>query len=577
VSLAPRPAVADLRPEELVLLVNRNEPAGLELAHLYARLRHVPDDRILQLDLPTGDEIPSKDYARVVVPAVRAFLHEKGLERQARCLVPFYGVPLKITGRTNTPAEAAELVNVRTLIDQLPDRIRPAVEAVEALAKRLDPTFVPKTAAKLDDLDQRWVAAGRDIVTQLQTIPDPVHRKELTGEFFLAAAPLEGGGAKLQAAQAALELHPDRARTDGPALQADLAAYQRAVAEAGACEQSQEDALARARLRKIVEDHFGLLKYAQMLRGQADYLDERHGGQAFDSELALVEWLVHQHNFPGGSPYAGDSAAPRQRWFTNPLNYAWAFVPRAPQPPTLMVTRLDAPTPDLVREMIATSVRVEQAGLHGKIVIDSLGAKPNMDPDGKPGYGPYDHMMRDLHDMLANKPGVDMVFDAKPEVLPAHSVSDVALYCGWYSVGEYVPACAFTPGAVAMHIASYAMTTLHGPLTGGEWAGDMLKDGAAATVGPVAEPFLFAFPRPDEFYPLLLTGKLTLAEVYWRTEAVASWQMCCVGDPLYNPYKADPVLTVADLPLRLRGIFSPGTIVTTAPASGVKGTPPAGR
>ncbi len=571
-----RSARADLRADELVLIVNRNEPAGVELAKFYARVRHVPDGRILSLDLPTTDDLPAHQYAREVVPAVRAFLHDRGLERQVRCLVPFYGVPLRIAGRQNTPAEAAEFTAAGAALAKLPERVRPAVEAVEAMARRLDPKFSPAAGQSLDELEQRWGAAAKAITAGLQTITAVVPRGDATRDFLLAAAPLEGDALRIQAGKVSLEVHPDRQATDGPPLVAAATAYQRAAAEVAGCAATPDDALARARLRTIFVANFGLLKYARLLRDQLDYLDERHGGQAFDSELALVEWPVHAHNYPGGSPYAAPTTTQGQRWFGNPLNYVHALAPHGTQAATLMVVRLDAATPDVVRDMIATSVRVEEAGLHGKIVIDSLGARPGQDPDGHPGFGPYEAMMRNLRDQLTGRPGVDLVFDSKPAVLPAHSVSDVALYCGWYSLGEYVPACAFANGAVAMHISSFAMVRVHSPQSN-DWASHMLSDGAAATIGPVAEPYLFAFPHPDEFYPLLLTGRLTLAEVYWRTEAVASWQMACVGDPLYTPYKVDPVLQVSDLPARLRGLFGPLAVVSTEPAPAVKGSPPAGR
>jgi len=72
-------------------------------------------------------------------------------------------------------------------------------------------------------------------------------------------------------------------------------------------------------------------------------------------------------------------------------------------------------------------------------------------------------------------------------------------------------------------------------------------------LGAVAEPYLHAFPRPDDFIPLLLTGKLTLAEVYWRTTPLTSWKISMVGDPLYTPFKNAPALRVEDLPEALRG------------------------
>ena len=65
------------------------------------------------------------------------------------------------------------------------------------------------------------------------------------------------------------------------------------------------------------------------------------------------------------------------------------------------------------------------------------------------------------------------------------------------------------------------------------------------------EPYLNAFPT-DEFFPLLFTGKLTLAEVYWKTNPLVSWQIAMIGDPLYNPYKTHPALTPDALPVPLQ-------------------------
>jgi hypothetical protein len=69
-----------------------------------------------------------------------------------------------------------------------------------------------------------------------------------------------------------------------------------------------------------------------------------------------------------------------------------------------------------------------------------------------------------------------------------------------------------------------------------------LNDGIASTLGAVAEPYLSSMPSPDEFFPLLLTGKLTLAEVYWKTTPMTSWMVSFIGDPLYVPFKVNPQL-----------------------------------
>ena len=70
----------------------------------------------------------------------------------------------------------------------------------------------------------------------------------------------------------------------------------------------------------------------------------------------------------------------------------------------------------------------------------------------------------------------------------------------------------------------------------------LLIDGAAATIGPVGEPYTIGFPKPEEFYGFLVTGEYTLVESYARSQLFTSWMMVLVGDPLYNPYAKTPKL-----------------------------------
>jgi hypothetical protein len=179
---------------------------------------------------------------------------------------------------------------------------------------------------------------------------------------------------------------------------------------------------------------------------------------------------------------------------------------------------------------------------------------PASPPDA---YAVYDQYIRNFAELVRTRTKLQLTLDNKPDVLPPNSAGDVAIYIGWYSVGHYIPSCKLNSGAVGYHIASFEMSSLHQANPG--WCYGLLKDGIATTLGPVAEPYLGSFPRPDDFFPLLLTGKLTLAEVYWRTAPMSSWQICLVGDPLYTPYKKNPALSVDDLPARLRGALNPTT------------------
>jgi len=202
--------------------------------------------------------------------------------------------------------------------------------------------------------------------------------------------------------------------------------------------------------------------------------------------------------------------------------------------------------------LISSSAAVERTGLQGQFAIDARGMLPK-DP-----YGLYDQSLRNLATIVRLHTKLKVTLDDRDEVFAPHSVGNVALYCGWYSLRHYVPGCSFNRGAVGFHVASFELLSLHTPGESG-WVRGLLTDGVVATLGPVAEPYLESFPEPDEFFPLLLTGKLTLAEVYWRTTPMTSWMQDCIGDPLYRPYAVNPALAVEDLPAGLRGCVGAGT------------------
>jgi hypothetical protein len=87
------------------------------------------------------------------------------------------------------------------------------------------------------------------------------------------------------------------------------------------------------------------------------------------------------------------------------------------------------------------------------------------------------------------------------------------------------------------------------------WVRGLLMNGVGTTLGAVSEPYLQSFPPADEFFPLMLTGKVKLADAYWHTTPMASWMQCLIGDPLYNPFLHNPQLSLADLPENLtRGL-----------------------
>ena len=245
-----------------------------------------------------------------------------------------------------------------------------------------------------------------------------------------------------------------------------------------------------------------------------------------DSELMLLWWPEY----------------PLDRWVPNPLNWRFPSDRRAVLPRVLITARLDGPTPAIAKRLVDDALTAEATGLQGKAYIDARGIRydAKTPTDGGTGYAGYDESFREAAGLLkAGK--VAVVLDDEDPLFAPGSCPDAALYGGWYALTRYTPCCKFVPGAVAWHLASGEAASLRNPDTK-QWCVNLLKDGAAVTMGPVAEPYTVGFPKPAEFFGFLATGHYTVAECYARTALLTSWMTVFVGDPLYNPYAKAPKL-----------------------------------
>jgi uncharacterized protein (TIGR03790 family) len=534
-------AVAELTPNDIVLVVNTKLPASRALAEAYARLRHIPDGRIVGIEIASWgvsnppEEIPFDAYEPIIAKPVRDFLVKSGLGNTAKCLVTFYGVPLRIGRRQLTSAEQDELASLKQQLDQDRQSIAAQIAAVEKQASDLDPTFKPQTGTDMPILTARFQAAITSAFRSASSIKDASARQTTLSKLTASMDQLLGKSRSMeilaQPAVSNLLAHPPTP-ADVTAAKESLLKADRDMGQAFGY---QGDPAGRKQVLELSRSSMGSLGAASILSSQIDTFRVDESESAVDSELALLWW----HGYP------------RFRWLSNPLHWR-ALAKHVNAPPTLMVTRIDAPSEMLARNLIKTSFDIEQKGLTGQIVLDARG-KPSTDP-----YGQYDQTIRNLNQLLHDRTSLPVTFDDQESLIPARSVKDpIALYCGWYSLRNYVPPGPFAPGAVGFHIASLELVSLHARSERG-WVHGLVTDGVCATVGPVAEPYLQSFPGADEFFPLLLTGKLTMAEVYWRTTPMVSWMQSCVADPLYTPFKTNPVLKVEDLPKPVRVIFEQG-------------------
>lgn len=537
------PAAA-LEPDEILLVVNRNVPESSKLAEFYRTARSIPDIRTIALDLPRTEQMGFGLYERQAVFPIRQFLRKNNLQNKIKCVVTFFGVPLRLAPKTATPDEIAETAQLQAEYLKRIALLRQTVADTEAKAASYDTQFKPGQSDDLPALAARAQAALETIAKSVpSTNPQSANQRLLT--LAQAVRQLRG-----RAGLVAMIPGPDNGAVPGEddsITWKDLRNRSAQTAtEMTLLQDRLFDPAVRTRLRNIVTDTFGLLEITRLLQVLSEYLAPGTTPTAFDSELALLWWDSH----------------PRNGAQLNRLHYR---LPQGPGlPPTLMVMRLDAPQSGQVREIILSSLKAEQDGLKGKIVLDSRGIRARPDNLQLGGYAWYDQSIRNLAELLRTKTRLPLLIDESPQVLQPGSATDVALYCGWYSVRNYIPSCRFNAGAVAFHVASFELASLKNPNEKG-WCAGLLNDGVAATLGPVAEPYLTAFPLADEFFPLLLTGKLCLADVYWRTATTTGWMISMIGDPLYRPYHANPPLRINDLPDRLQTIFStPTTRASTA-------------
>ncbi len=373
-----------LQSDELLLIVNRNVPASLELAHYYCDQRHIPARNLLLVDMNTSEDCSRKEYQQQLLQPLRQYLaSHQGTE--IRCLVLFYGIPLRVGAPELSLAEQHELATLE--------------------------------------------------LAQQQNQSTPQNDKQLTQKI--------------------------------------------------------------AQLRRI--NHLA----------------------AVDSEISLAQITTYS----------------LENWQLNP--YFAGFQQQLDKLPlrkeqVLLVSRLDAPTPAIVRRMIDDSLYAEQNRLQGKAYFDARWTLPK--ETNLKGYAYADASIHKAAKLTAELSTLPVHLDQRERLLQPGEAPQAALYCGWYSLAKYVDAFTWQRGAVGYHIASGEATTLK--LKGSQvWCKRMLEDGIAATVGPVAEPYVQGFPVPELFFRFLLDGYYTLVESYFFSTQVLSWQMVLLGDPLYRPFR----------------------------------------
>jgi len=250
----------------------------------------------------------------------------------------------------------------------------------------------------------------------------------------------------------------------------------------------------------------------------------KQDGAALDNELAAV---------------LREEPDDLNRWQPNPLylrgqNLTGAADPRALQ--MVYVMRLDGPDLKTITRMVEDAMATEMAGLEGPVFGDAMGL------DGNTGMAVADYSIRAAIDRLSGA-GFAATLDLnqadwrQPAGGVGEQAAGAAFYIGWYDLQNFQDIFGkqgLARGAIAWHIASDEAVNLW-DTNSKEWCINLMRRGAAVTLGPAFEPYVGAFPKAEVLVESLLTGR-TIAESYWLALPHVSWAMVILGDPLYRPF-----------------------------------------
>jgi uncharacterized protein (TIGR03790 family) len=114
--LAGARAAAAQTGRNVLLIDNRQSEASVKIADHYAKVREVPPDQRVTIDVPVSDEINARDFAgRIERPIAGWFQRTSGQDR-ILYIVLTKGVPLRVTGTTGLQGTVASVDSELTLM-----------------------------------------------------------------------------------------------------------------------------------------------------------------------------------------------------------------------------------------------------------------------------------------------------------------------------------------------------------------------------------------------------------------------------------------------------------------------------
>lgn len=498
------PAALSLEPDQILVIANESNPASIRIAEHYCSKRNVPKQNILLLRLgaPLDNTITRNKYDEQIASPIKAKLSKPDFAAKIKCLLTVYGVPYKVDGRKVLPGSEKLLADLKELADGDSQIIRGAIVQLKRLGITRPVTDKPVTITSYDKLVKDSRKQAGNALQRIKAMSDPKLRKEHSLQYVKLHQLLFGKSETEKQVRANSFLGSTLGIKDQPGYQDATLKIKKAHAEKWPQQKRKDEKVYRS-LQRI----YGFYSSLRELNNDIEILKGIETFASVDSELSMVmfdEYELYRYQL--------NELKRRTFWFNVK---------------TLMVSRLDGPSEKIASGLVEKAIAAERIGLKGSAYFDS----------GKSGGGMYAAFNGYIHDtamLVKNRSKLNVVEETTSTLFQPGQCPDTVLYCGWYSLEKYIDAFDFVVGAVGYHIASFEAINLRDSQSL-QWCPAMLRDGITATLGPVAEPYLHTFPRPDEFFSQLLSGK-QLAEAYYRTKPYNSWQMLLIGDPLYRPF-----------------------------------------
>lgn len=522
------PAQAELSANQVMIVANANSRESLKVAIHYATRRGVPLQQIAQLDLPLDETISREDYERRVVMPLRKMLQDHRIQQSIRVLVTVYGVPLRVAPPNLTVEEQRWQSDASDRLGAARSKLVNIERQARDIAVQSGSKPIPITK------DEQGIVTHERHVAFLLRV-DEVVQESVKRVKQLKPPTLHQWSAQLEAVVQAhqglaglAQLHhdlPPEGQVSGGGADAPMRAEQLEGLQLLLGSLELPIRSRRTELYQQIGQVYGAYAVFGLAALELNSLSDEQGDASVDSELSLLWWDRGQYGVSWRRP--------------NPLHHAFKKNGGKSRRdiPTLMVSRLDAPTADLAFRLVDRAREAEEQGLAGTVYLDARGLPIKDQTDT---YGHYDQSLRDLNSFLTQyTPYQSKLENTETRFHRPGEAPDVALYVGWYRLRQYEDAFTFRPGAIGYHMASAEAVSIHSASEPG-WCKNALDHGITATLGSIGEPYLDAFPEPLEFVALMMTGQYSLVEAYYLTSRWISWRMVLVGDPLYNPWKTAP-------------------------------------